>query len=63
MVSFDDEPPPVEARFLTSFKGALVSLDEGAFDLSLGSEGLEVSFFWGFSCSSGSSSPTDSYEE
>lgn len=63
MVSFDDEPPPVEVRLLTFFEGALVSLDEDAFGLSLGSEGLEVGFFFGFSCSSGSSSSTDSYEE
>ena len=63
MVSFDDEPSPVEVRFLTFFEGALVSLDEDAFGLSLDSEGFGASFFFGFSCSSGSSSSTDSYEE
>jgi len=61
-VTFDDEPPPMDARFLTSFEGALAPLVE-AFRLSLDSEGLEVSFFFGFSGSSGSSSSTDSYEE
>ena len=59
---FDDEPPPMEARFLTSFGGALVPLEE-ALRLSLDSEAFEVSFFLGFSGSSGSSSSTDSYEE
>jgi len=63
VVGFDDEPPPVEARFLISFDGAFLSLNEDVFDLSLDSEGLEVSFFLGFSGSSGSSSSTDSYEE
>lgn len=53
----------MEARFLTSFAGALVSLDEDALDLSLDSEDLEVIFFFGFFGSSGSSSSTDSYEE
>ena len=62
-MGFDDEPPAMEARFLTSFKGVLVSLDEDAFDLSLDSEDLEVIFFFGFFGSSGSSSSTDSYEE
>ena len=60
-MDFDDEPPPVEARFLTSFEGALVSFKD-VFDFSLDSEGLEVSFL-GFLGSSGSSSSTDSYEE
>lgn len=59
--AFDDEPPPVEARFLTSFEDPLVSL-EVAFRLSFDSDGFEVTFF-GFSTSSGSSSSTDSYEE
>jgi len=63
VVSFDDEPPPMDARFLTSFEGALVAFDEDAFRLSLDSEGLEANFFFGFSGSSGSSSSTDSYEE
>ena len=63
-VGFVDEPPPIEARFLTSFEGALVGFEE-AVRLSLDSEGLEASFFFGFSGSSGSSSSssTDSYEE
>lgn len=58
-----DKPPPMEARFLISFEGAFVSFDEDAFGLSLDSDGLEASFFFGFGCSSGSSSSTDSYEE
>ena len=62
-VAFDDEAPPMEARFLTSFDDALVSLDEDVLDLSFDSEDLDASFFLGFSCSSGSSSSTDSYEE
>jgi len=62
-VDFDDDPPPMDARFLISFEGALVSFGEDAFRLSLDSEGLEVSFFLGFTGSSGSSSSTDSYEE
>lgn len=53
----------MEARFLTSFEGALVSLDEDALGLSLDSEDLEVIFFFGFFGSSGSSSSTDSYDE
>jgi len=53
----------MEARFLTSFGDALVSLDEDALGLSLVSEDLEVIFFFGFFGSSGSSSSTDSYEE
>ena len=57
-----DEPPAMEARFLTSFEGSLDSLGEDVF-LSLDSEDLEASFFFGFSCTSGSSSSTDSYEE
>ena len=60
---FDEDPPPMDARFLTSFEGALVSFDEDAFGLGLDSEGLDVSFFLGFLGSSGSSSSTDSYEE
>ena len=58
---FDDEPPPMDTRFLTSFEGALVSL-EVAFRLSLDLEGFEANFL-GFSGSSGSSSSTDSYDE
>ena len=63
VVIFDDDPPPMDARFLTSLEDALVSFDEDAFGLSLASEGLEVDFFLGFSGSSGSSSSTDSYDE
>ena len=51
----------MDARFLTSFEGALVSL-EVAFRLSLDLEGFEANFL-GFSGSSGSSSSTDSYDE
>ena len=59
---FDDDPLPMDARFLISFEGALISFDD-AFRLSLDSEGLEVSFFLGFTGPSGSSSSTDSYDE
>jgi len=62
-LDFDDDPPPMDARFLISFEGAFVSFTEDDFRLSLDSEGLEVNFFLGFTGSSGSSSSTDSYEE